>query len=176
MYKVVGWRREYYKRCMREMDERQERLLEFLKEKLGIDRDDVVRYSTSVPEAVITNLEKYKYLKERKDVRTKVVQFDAFNPNESEVLIKPNRRTKEGKALAEEWRKALAGDFGLIFHPTHPFFLRVSPWNCRKEDEPYISGKVSAKVKEIDGELLLVDWEGFEPEKLEGFEKVEVKA
>ena len=64
MYKVVGWRKEYYQRCMKEMDERQERLLRFLKEKFGIDREDVVRYNTSAPEAVITNPEKYKYLKD----------------------------------------------------------------------------------------------------------------
>ena len=178
MYKVVGWRKEYYERCERELRERQERLLKFLKEKFGIDREDVVSYNTSVPEVKIKNAEKYLHLKERKDVRLKLRRnmLDLLRGKESyEGELRPDRRTKEGKALAEEWEKVLAGDFGLIFHPTHPFFLRVSPWNCRKEDESYISGRVSAIVKEIDGELILVDWEGFDPERLEGFEKVEVK-
>ena len=178
MYKVVGWRKEYYQRCMKEMDERQERLLRFLKKEFGIDGKDVVRYNTSAPEVEITNAEKYLHLKERKDVRLKLRRdmVDMLKGKESyEGELKPNRRTKEGMVLEKRWLNTLAGNFGLVFHPTHPFFLRVSPWNCKPEDRPYISGKVSAIVKEIEGELILVDWEGFDPEKLEGFEKVEVK-
>ncbi len=179
MYEVVGWRKEYYKRCERELEKRQERLRDFLWEKLGIDREDIIMYNTSIPEAVIKNPEKYEHLKNRKDIKLKPQAYDFLEGKHLEAKIVPYRKTKEGKALYEEWKRVLAGDFGLIFHPTTPFFLRVSQFNCRKEDEPYINphrdGGLSAKVVEEGGRLLLVDWKGFDPEKMEGFELVEVR-
>jgi len=178
IYEVVGWRKEYYLRCKREVWERQERLRDFLQRELGIDREDVASYSTSSPEATIENPGKYEHLRDRKDIRFRLTGYDFLKGKYHGAEITPNRRTKAGKELTERWRKALAGDFGLIFHPTRPFFLRVSQWNCRREDEPYINphrdGGLSAKVIEENGRLFLVDWKGFDPEKMEGFEPVEV--
>jgi len=98
VYEVVGWRKEYYKRCERELHERQERVLQ--------------------SEAVIKNPEKYNHLKDRKDIKFKPQAYDFLRGKHLEAEIVPYRRTKEGKALYEEWERVLEGDFGLIFRAT----------------------------------------------------------
>ena len=110
----------------------------------------------------------------QKGIRLKERNFHFLKRKFLEADISPDRRTKDGKKLYEEWEKVLAGDFGLIFHLTEPFFLRISPWNCTKKEEPYISGRVKAVVRKEGDRIFLVDWEGFDPKRLPDFREVKL--
>ncbi len=114
MYKVVGWRKEYYQRCIREMDERQERLKDFLWEEFGIEKEDVVRCNSFFPVATIKNAQKYEFnLRRRKDIRFQPYYFAylVFNKfgieHNYEATVKPDKKTRVGKELAKRWKEAL---------------------------------------------------------------------
>ncbi len=178
VYEVVGWRKEYYIRCERELIERGQRVAEFLKEKFGIEREDIKTYDINSPSVRIREPHKYyEFLARRKDIKVEREGYNPFRGKYLYAVITPYRKTKEGKKLYEEWKEVLEGDFG-VFNPTIPFFLKLSWLNISDEDRKHVNleGGVSAVVREEGDRLFLVDWENFDPDKLEGFKPIEVDA
>ena len=169
VYRVVGERKKRYFERKNAEKEKVKELNEFFKEhfpeleqELPLPRKGIT-FSSVRPEIWVEEGEEELIAKLtlRKDLKNRSEYYDGRNW----VVFSPNRKTKVGKELEEEWKEITSKP---EFHNV-PEYLQVDRWST---GDPFGKSRL-AFVHEENGEVILYAWSGFNPEEFEGFEPVE---